>query len=528
MAIDIEKSLADLLAQSSSAPVLFIGSGFSRRYINLPTWIGLLENFSTKYPFARYLSKANGDIPSASLMLAEDFSNEWWEKNRDTDVYKSSEWKHSNETPLKYEISKYLKSYSIDIEKLKQHPELKELFSNKVVIDGIITTNWDLLLESIFPNLSVRIGQSEILFQRPSSIGEILKIHGCCTKYNSLVLTNKDYKYFNDKNPYLAARLLAIFLEKPVIFIGYSLSDENISEILEKISIVIDTEDKVKALSKNLIFVSRASGKDDSITKVMKDVNDRKLEITSIQTDDFSKIYKALQYSERKIPVEFLRIFEEQIYKIVNEKDQADLRLKAVNFESIINHNDDIEFIAGVGVVTQGEFGKRGLSGINADDLLRDIIFNDSYFPDEDIANILNDLIKNTPTYLPIRKYIKANPKLNVVNGSPLNIRMKEHNSSTYAKKADSARNRNLAKNGFKAILNDSNLDISNRFNALTLWLNDNKTYDSCTTVREYLKKNYSKLKTECLPKDLWKNTSFKRLVCMLDEIENNDLISEG
>lgn len=425
---------------------------------------------------------------------------------------------------MKYEISKFLKDYEIKIEELREHSELKELCSNKVVIDGIITTNWDLLLEKLFPKLSVRIGQSEILFKRPSSVGDILKIHGCCSRYNSLVLTNKDYDDFNNKNPYLAARLLSIFLEKPVIFIGYSLADENISEILEKISVVIDSEEKMNALSKNLIFVSRSLGKEDSITKVMKDINDIKIEITSIQTDDFSKIYKALQYAERKIPVEFLRVFEEQIYKIVNSRDQADLRLKAVKFETILD-SDTIDIVAGVGIANAGEFGKIGLSGINADDLIRDIIFDDSYFPDDEISNVLGELSKGTPTYLPVRKYMKSNPNIKIDKDSSLYDRVNKFNSDFYAKKAESSRNKKLAKNSLKSIVNDVSLDLSNRFNVLTIWLNENKSFKSCSDIREYLKKNFSKLRNESLPKELLKNTSFKRLVCILDEIENNDLL---
>lgn len=47
----------------------------------------------------------------------------------------------------------------------------------KIVIDGIITTNWDLLLEQIFEEqeMQVYIGQKELLFSHPLEINEIYK-----------------------------------------------------------------------------------------------------------------------------------------------------------------------------------------------------------------------------------------------------------------------------------------------------------------------------------------------------------------
>ncbi|MGP5438728.1 SIR2 family protein [Psychrobacter faecalis] len=516
----IEHKLAEILANSASAPFLFIGSGFSRRYIGLPDWIGLLREFSEK-PFESYLGKTNGNTPKAALELAKDFHAEWWEKNESNiDIYGSKNWVYKEESPLKYEISEYLKTYSINDEVLN-NPELIELQSSKVVIDGIITTNWDLLLENLFPTLKPYVGQSDILFNYPTSVGGIFKIHGCCSRFDSLILSSNDYEDFNGKNPYLASKLLAIFLEKPVIFLGYSMSDENIIDILEKIVRVLDTQDKVDKLSKNLIFVSRAHGKEDKISPVIINIKEKSLTVTSIQTDDFGKIYKALQHSKRKIPVEILRIFEEQIYEIVNSIDLPDSRLKVLDFKDLIK-GDDIEFVAGIGVASNSEYGKKGLSGITVMDLVRDIIFDHLQFTNEEIAQEIPKLVRNTPTYLPIRKYIN-NVDFNLPNNDNKRFKKRKQSSSqSFVKKISNHKNilsvvKDIEKPEDIIVLYSK--DTNKLIDALAVWLNHNKSSDNCKLLKVILQNNY----------DIWLSSAnesyFKRLVCIIDEIENNDLV---
>ena len=49
----MKKEIAKLLAGSSALPVLFIGSGLTRRYLDLPNWEGLLRRFCVYGKFGK-------------------------------------------------------------------------------------------------------------------------------------------------------------------------------------------------------------------------------------------------------------------------------------------------------------------------------------------------------------------------------------------------------------------------------------------------------------------------------------------
>ena len=151
----------------------------------------------------------------------------------------------------RYELLNTQTKTEVSLEELELYEELQLL--RKCQIDGVFTTNWDLLAEKIFPKYEVYKGQQDVLYSNIMNIGEVYKIHGCCTEIQSMILTDEDYEDFNQKNAYLASKLITIFVEHPVIFIGYSLNDKNIRSILY--SIALCRVKKLERCKKYLIFV---------------------------------------------------------------------------------------------------------------------------------------------------------------------------------------------------------------------------------------------------------------------------------
>ena len=79
--MNIKENLTKLLNESATTPVLFIGSGFSRRYLGTKNWEKLLEHFSTSLnqSFNLYTSKVkNNNLPKVASIMAEEFHDIWW------------------------------------------------------------------------------------------------------------------------------------------------------------------------------------------------------------------------------------------------------------------------------------------------------------------------------------------------------------------------------------------------------------------------------------------------------------------
>ncbi len=132
--------------------------------------------------------------------------------------------------PLSIMLQKKLKEIVLD-PSLPDYDELQYLVQNQNKFAGVITTNYDSILENIFKDFTVLVGQDSLLLANTLNIFEIFKIHGCSTNPNSIILNEMDYENFDRKLKYLSAKLLTIFVEHPIIFIGYGLGDDRKSVV---------------------------------------------------------------------------------------------------------------------------------------------------------------------------------------------------------------------------------------------------------------------------------------------------------
>lgn len=224
---DVTKDIKNCVENMKCQPILFIGSGISKRYFGGPSWEELLKEMAKNCPlidkeFAYYKQIAQKEAEDNVLgyvgKLFADYYREWaWGEGRS--LFPESLFMDDtpHEVYIKYEVSEFLESIlsknieSIDDVELKR--EIESL--RNIYPQSLITTNYDRFLELLFPEYNPIISQ-QILRSNFTNFREIFKIHGCTSEPNSIVLTADDYIDFLRKKKYLTAKLLIYFLEHPL------------------------------------------------------------------------------------------------------------------------------------------------------------------------------------------------------------------------------------------------------------------------------------------------------------------------
>ena len=111
---------------------------------------------------------------------------------------------------------------------------------------NIFTTNYDTLLEDSLPSNEKNIVRTDKDCAYITNPTTIFKVHGDFTDTDSVIITKSDYAKFkkNRPNPQMWNLVETEFLTKHIVFIGYSLEDDNILEIINTISKNINRNQK--------------------------------------------------------------------------------------------------------------------------------------------------------------------------------------------------------------------------------------------------------------------------------------------
>ncbi|RZU30882.1 SIR2 family protein [Blastococcus saxobsidens] len=418
-------ALREVIVAANALPVLFVGSGMSRRYIGSPDWDGLLEQFAslTNRAISFYRGRADGDRPKIASLIAEKFYDIWFNSDEYAESRESYEAEVEKEAdPLKFEIAKSISGLPyIDDPEVKR--ELEAL--SRVRAHAIVTTNYDTVFDDNFPDLEVFVGQQDVLFATTQTIGEIYKIHGSVTDPKSMVLTSEDYAEYWERNPYLIAKLLTMLVEHPVMFLGYSLGDAHINRMLSNL-IACLTPEQIDVLNDRLIFVRRPEhGETGALARSSMTVGQHTLSIREFVCTDYQALYGTLGELPQQFPVKLLRQLRESVYELTFSAEPSG-RVHVLPMDDDANP-DEIEVVVGIGTLER--LGERGYRAFTRADLCRDMLAGAK---DHNPNRLLHDLLprlfrsaKFVPIYYPLLATGRIGTDNNVTDteGLPANAR---------------------------------------------------------------------------------------------------------
>jgi hypothetical protein len=213
-------------AIKNNSLVVFAGSGLSTKF-KLPTWRKLTEDVITSINEKKYndllpLLDSGLLTPIAALDMMED---------RHTKV----------------------RSFIKDQFKLKKRQDL--LIHQKIfeVTKSIITTNYDNAFEEacdyeIIPSKSTsNFNISEInKVNKPY----VFKLHGCYTEPDNCIVFSDDYKRLYDGDTPTKEKLKSIFIDKTILFLGFSFNDPDINLIFSGLDTLFDNHNHHYILTK--------------------------------------------------------------------------------------------------------------------------------------------------------------------------------------------------------------------------------------------------------------------------------------
>lgn len=479
-------------------PILFIGTGFSMRYIkNSFSWDKLLEHIANelkgdenyyldlKYKYQNY---DQYNYPMIATSIEREFDKILMEEkpqkfNSINEKFYDYIRNNISVSRFKIYLSTLLNEYEI---KEDMHREIVELKKVRKNISSIITTNYDTFLEDIF-EFNPLIG-NEILLSNP--YGSVYKIHGCVKQPDKIIITQEDYEKFENRYELIRAQLLSLFIHNPIIFLGYSVSDDNIKKLLKTIFSYVNPKTvEAEKIRNNFLLVEYLEGSQNT-TITDHDIDMEgfpTIRINKLKTDNFLALYQEL--SDLILPISAMDI--RKVQSIVQDIYKGNTGIQVSITENIDNLRNDEKVLA-IGSVNTIKYEYHSNSEII-----------EKYFKilDESNYQLLTLIDKNKiqkTQFFPIYGFSKINKDLQSVD------RLKNIQESKIKAIVDKIEDFGQEHKTINDIINDENIANSRKNYAIALGIYYGRL--DLKDVEIYLR-NY----------DDKNSTDYRRLLCFYD-----------
>ena len=360
--------ILDELIKKNEFPIIFIGSGISKRYLkNYPSWLELLEKIWKE--IEKYEGEEKRNFYSKLNYISEKLEREKIEdkdfhvnvemassiEKRIKNLYYENKFKIENltqEETYKNKINpfkKYLANIFSSNELISPNSEELKEFKNMLKKSRVIlTTNYDTFIEDSFGDnereiLKKYLGQKG-LFQGGTGYCELYKIHGSIEEPNSIIITEEDYREYDKNSILITSKIVSSLLNSPIIFIGYSLTDLNIKNIIKNFSNSLDEKEK-SLLSKRIIIINWKKDEENIIEEIITD-SSLNCTYTVIKTDNYLEVFKKIgKINQGATPAEISK-FEHIIKELIVQRGKkGELDKTIVNLIS----NEDLKNIKNIG-----------------------------------------------------------------------------------------------------------------------------------------------------------------------------------
>jgi hypothetical protein len=401
---DVARDIEQTVTRANSQPVIFAGTGLSMRYFGAPSWDGLLERLveqcealEDEYGYYRQTR----DPTETGQLLAKKYAEWAWgdysEYDEEDDESHLSNWEedlfnHENRRDifLKSKIAEHLREKApksvneLDEETVDEDISLEmalreiELLQ-EVQPHAVITTNYDRFFEAIFndevtndnllkedyakgagfqdgddeenkiPSYRVVVGE-QVLRTRYRNIGEILHIHGSVSDPESLVLTEDDYREFNNRRRYLSSKMLTYFAEHPLLIVGYRPDDPNVQQVLTWADDVLSDEQSITDDIFFLQYKQDAEEMEEYPREYDIHLDDGgHLRVKSIVASNFDWVFEAFaEGGELEVDPRYLRNLLAQTYEVVTSQAPADEVVDVERLEDIATDEDELRTVLGI------------------------------------------------------------------------------------------------------------------------------------------------------------------------------------
>ena len=202
---------------------LFIGAGLSKAVLNESSedeialsWGGLLQGVAKKmdvnYDSLNQIGTSYPEIASAICRAYRDKKHVSFKESLGC---------------LKREISALTCWYPAD-EQRQRYSQYLESFAPS----WIITTNYDLVIESLLTGKSITLGPNDPL-SAPKGVVPVFHLHGVRTNPDGIIIAQEDYVTLFRPSEYRQIRLALTIKESTTLLLGYALGDVNVLTALD-------------------------------------------------------------------------------------------------------------------------------------------------------------------------------------------------------------------------------------------------------------------------------------------------------